>query len=298
MHFTLIALLFLAAPALAQPTGRIAGTVADSLSGEPLLGVHIAVAGTHLGATSDIQGHFELPAIPPGRCQLQLRLIGYAPLTQELQVAPGSPLSLELRLSPRPIHLGELLIQSDRSFSSASAQAVRGFDLQVRPRASAQQLLQLAPGLVIAQHAGGGKAEQIFLRGFDADHGTDVAVSVDNMPVNMVSHGHGQGYADLHFVIPETIEDMEVFKGPYAAQFGNLATAGAISFHTRDHLPENMVRLGGGQLSSEPHLPGAGPQQLRLHHPDLPERVRLQAVLQLHPLPGGSGGRRHDRADR
>lgn len=124
----------------------------------------------------------------------------------------GEPLS-----GTNIIHLGEMLVQADRATSAASAQTVREFDLQIRPRASAQQILQLAPGLVIAQHAGGGKAEQIFLRGFDCDHGTDVAISVDGMPVNMVSHGHGQGYADLHFLIPETVEGMEVAKGPYAA---------------------------------------------------------------------------------
>ena len=97
-------------------------------------------------------------------------------------------------------------------------------------------MLQMAPGLVIAQHAGGGKAEQIFLRGFDADHGTDVAIQVDGMPVNMVSHGHGQGYADLHFMIPEVIESVDVHKAPYFPEHGNFVTAGAIAFRTRDHL--------------------------------------------------------------
>jgi len=247
MHFPLIALLFLAAPVLAQP-GSISGTVADSLSGESLPGVNVFLAGISQAATTDMEGRFSFPRIAPGRYELQAGLIGYTPSAQTVRVEPGGQPVLKILLSPRPIHLGELLVQADRSFTAASARAVRGFDLQVRPPASAQQLLQLAPGLVIAQHAGGGKAEQLFLRGFDADHGTDVAVSVDGMPVNMVSHGHGQGYADLHFVIPETIEDMEVFKGPYAAQFGNLATAGAVSFRTRDHLRENMVRLGGGQL--------------------------------------------------
>jgi outer membrane cobalamin receptor len=78
---------------------------------------------------------------------------------------------------------------------------------------SSQEILRKVPGLFIGQHAGGGKAEQIFLRGFDIDHGTDIAISVDGMPVNMVSHAHGQGYADLHFVIPETVEKIDFGKG-------------------------------------------------------------------------------------
>jgi outer membrane cobalamin receptor len=106
--------------------------------------------------------------------------------------------------------------------------------LQVQPVASSQDLLRKVPGLFIGQHAGGGKAEQIFLRGFDADHGTDVAISVDGMPVNMVSHAHGQGYADLHFVIPETVESIDFDKGSYFADKGDFATAGFVAFKTRD----------------------------------------------------------------
>ncbi|NNF03810.1 MAG: TonB-dependent receptor, partial [Rhodothermales bacterium] len=135
------------------------------------------------------------------------------------------------------------------AYSAASSVALRGFDLRTRPVDSSQDLLHLAPGLVTAQHAGGGKAEQIFMRGFDADHGTDVALSVDGVPVNMVSHGHGQGYADMHFVIPETVEEMEVQKGPYFAERGNLATAGAVSFRTRDHFNSNLFRLEAGTVS-------------------------------------------------
>src|SRR6185437_4624258 len=116
-------------------------------------------------------------------------------------------------LRPAPVALDPLVVASERSYSAASSQAIREVDIRLRPRESAQELLRLAPGLVIAQHAGGGKAEQIFLRGFDADHGTDVAVSVDGLPVNMVSHGHGQGYADLHFLMPEAVDIGEVRKG-------------------------------------------------------------------------------------
>jgi outer membrane cobalamin receptor len=85
----------------------------------------------------------------------------------------------------------------------------------LRPINTSQDVLRIVPGLFIAQHAGGGKAEQIFLRGYDIDHGTDINVTVDGMPVNMLSHAHGQGYADLHFLIPETVEKVNFDKGPY-----------------------------------------------------------------------------------
>jgi outer membrane receptor protein involved in Fe transport len=106
------------------------------------------------------------------------------------------------------------------------------------------------PGLVIAQHGGGGKAEQIFLRGFDADHGTDVAVTVDGVPVNMVSHAHGQGYADLHFLMPEVVERVDARKGPFDVRDGDFATAGAVAFHTRDRLDAPVLTLRGGSFGS------------------------------------------------
>lgn len=123
-------------------------------------------------------------------------------------------------------------------------------DLQTDPVNSSQELLRKVPGLFIGQHAGGGKAEQIFLRGFDIDHGTDINISVDGMPVNMVSHAHGQGYADLHFLIPETIEKIDFDKGPYYANKGNLATAGYVSFETKDRLNNSQVQLEAGKFNS------------------------------------------------
>ena len=108
----------------------------------------------------------------------------------------------------------------------------------------------MVPGLFIGQHAGGGKAEQIFLRGFDIDHGTDINISVDGMPVNMVSHAHGQGYADLHFVIPELIDKVAFNKGPYFADKGNFTTAGFVAFKTKDYLENDFLKIEGGQFGT------------------------------------------------
>src|SRR5262249_2707230 len=108
----------------------------------------------------------------------------------------------------------------------------------------------LVPGLFIGQHAGGGKAEQLFLRGFDLDHGTDINIAVDGMPVNMVSHAHGQGYADLHFLIPELIETVNFEKGCYNPEKGNLNTAGFVEFRTKAALAGNSFKLEAGEFHS------------------------------------------------
>lgn len=127
---------------------------------------------------------------------------------------------------------------------------ISDIDLQTNPVNSSQELLRTVPGLFIGQHAGGGKAEQIFLRGFDIDHGTDINISADGMPVNMVSHAHGQGYADLHFLIPETIGKIDFDKGPYYASKGNLATAGYVAFETKERLDHSLVQVEAGKFNS------------------------------------------------
>ena len=239
-----------ASPIYAQDVGRLVGTVTDDDSGESLPGVSVLLEETGWGTSSDLEGQFVIQAIEPGTYALQASIIGYKSYKGTVEIRAGQDTRIDFHLHPSPIHLGEVLVQSERAYSAASSRSVRTFDLEIRPSRTAQHMLEMAPGLIIAQHAGGGKAEQIFLRGFDADHGTDVAIDVDGLPVNMVSHGHGQGYADLHFIIPDVIERVDVFKGPYFAQYGNLATAGAVSFRTRDHLDHNEVRFTGGSFGT------------------------------------------------
>jgi outer membrane receptor protein involved in Fe transport len=138
--------------------------------------------------------------------------------------------------------------------SSSSELLIPGRDFELRPHGRPADVLRLVPGLIIGQHQGGGKAEQYLLRGFDADHGTDIALSVDGLPVNLRSHAHGQGYADLHFLIPETVARVEVFKGPYVVELGDFATAGAVNFVTYDALKENLAEVSGGMFGTWRHL--------------------------------------------
>lgn len=142
--------------------------------------------------------------------------------------------------------LNEIVIQPKLS----AMNVISKIDLQTTPVNSSQEILRKVPGLFIGQHAGGGKAEQIFLRGFDIDHGTDIAISVDGIPVNMVSHAHGQGYADLHFVIPETVEKIDFGKGTYYANKGDFATAGYVAFQTKDKIEKSSIGLEIGQFNT------------------------------------------------
>lgn len=126
---------------------------------------------------------------------------------------------------------------------TAASQSSTGRDeMLLLPRYRAEDMLDVVPGLFSVQHAGGGKAQQDFARGFNLDHGTDMAFFVDGVPVNAVSHAHGQGYSDLHFLIPETIERVDSRMGPYATDVGDFGTAGSVTFHTIDHVDESLAR--------------------------------------------------------
>ncbi len=131
---------------------------------------------------------------------------------------------------------------------AASERRVSGETLNTRPIARPGELLEATPGLIVTQHSGEGKANQYFLRGFNLDHGTDLAITLDGMPVNMRTHGHGQGYADVNFVIPELVESLLIRKGPYWASEGDFASAGSLHLAYADRLEKNIVSLTGGSF--------------------------------------------------
>lgn len=115
---------------------------------------------------------------------------------------------------------------------SASQGEVGEAEFKYRPMSRAGELVEVIPGALATQHSGSGKANQFFLRGFNLDHGTDFAVSVDGVPMNLVSHAHGQGYLDLNSIIPELVDNVEYGKGPYYAEVGDFATAGFSKIRT------------------------------------------------------------------
>lgn len=145
-----------------------------------------------------------------------------------------------------PQQLDPVIVSGERPVASSSQQFIPDKDFEVRPQGRPADLVRLSPGLFIGQHAGGGKAEQYLLRGFDADHGTDVGLFWDDVPINMRSHAHGQGYADTHFVIPETIKLLDVRKGPSHVEYGDFATAGTVNFMTCETVDENLIQAAGG----------------------------------------------------
>jgi TonB family protein len=155
---------------------------------------------------------------------------------------------------------------------AASDTETKNDELMLRPRLRTENVLEAVPGLFTVQHAGGGKAQQYFMRGFDLDHGTDLAFFIDGVPINAVSHGHGQGYSDLHFIIPETIGTLESTKGPYSPRVGDFATAGSVTFHMLDRAEDSFAKLEVGPYA---HVRGVA-----LASPNLGDRWHALAAVE------------------
>ncbi|MDP5077923.1 MAG: TonB-dependent receptor, partial [Nonlabens sp.] len=220
----------------------IKGRVLDSKN-QPLKDVYVLQKGTDNHTHTNALGYFVIEDIDNGD-ELVFSHVSY--ILQEI-IVTDPQVFLNIVMVESSVDLDAVMLSNDVDNLSNLVNV----NLALRPVNNTQQLLEVVPGLIIGQHAGGGKAEQIFLRGFDIDHGTDIAINVDGMPVNMVSHAHGQGYADLHFVIPETINTLDFGKGSYDVGVGNFATAGNVAFKTRDVLSENIIQTEIGDFNHQ-----------------------------------------------
>ncbi len=224
---------------------RETGRIIDVQTKQPVEGVTVICYPGLETTITDVQGTFAFTKGNTGVDSFKVSMVGYG--LKKVYYCQFIKDDHRIFLSAHVVEMGSVTVTHK---PNEQYNLISRLDIRMRDVNNSQEVLRLVPGLFIGQHAGGGKAEQIFLRGFDIDHGTDVNISVDGMPVNMVSHAHGQGYADLHFLIPELIEKVSFRKGPYYAEKGNLNTAGFVDFRTRNSLPRNMIKAEGGQFNT------------------------------------------------
>ncbi|MDO6388707.1 TonB-dependent receptor [Pontibacter sp. BT731] len=245
--FLIVTLLLLLGGAAYGHNGTIRGGVFSKADHAPLAGATVVLTSQDKGTTTDVFGVFSFSNLAEGRYSLQVSYMGFKTVTQVVEVKSTETSLVTSYLERGEFSLSEVNVTAGQE---TPLNTISSIDINLRPTQNSQDVLRIVPGLFIAQHAGGGKAEQIFLRGFDIDHGTDISLSVDGMPVNMVSHAHGQGYSDLHFIIPETIEQVDFGKGPYEARQGNFATAGYADFSTRSRLSRSSLKLEAGRFDT------------------------------------------------
>src|SRR6516162_627985 len=191
--------------------------------------------------------HAAAPAVAAGMTGTAARLaagIGVAALLHGVPAwsgeAAGGPLEEVVVTAARG--------RADSQREAASESEVTQEELENRALLRPAEVLEAVPGLVVTQHSGDGKANQYFLRGFNLDHGTDFASSVDGVPVNLPTHAHGQGYSDLNFMIPELVQRIDFRKGPYYADLGDFSSAGGADLRYFDHLPHTIAEVEGGRF--------------------------------------------------
>lgn len=166
---------------------------------------------------------------------------------------PAEKASAQVEQAPEGQQANDIIVTGRRisllgTAITASEGRVGRQDIDARPLLRSGDLLEFVPGLVATQHSGSGKANQYFLRGFNLDHGTDFATNVDGMPVNMRTHGHGQGWTDLNFLIPETIDELTYSKGVYYAGAGDFSSAGSARFELARSASRNISELSLGSF--------------------------------------------------
>ena len=233
---------------------QLSGTVVDA-SGAVIAGATVMVRsadGTVQRLTqSDSNGSFSISGLPAGNYRLVVSNPGFE--TKEMPVTigtTGEPAPLRISLAVSAVSTTVEVQGREDSLIGIADSATQGTvgakEIEDRPILRSGEILETVPGLIITQHAGGGKANQYFLRGFNLDHGTDFAVFLDGMPLNLPSHAHGEGYADMNIVIPEFVRRLNYEKGPYYAEVGNYSSAGSANVQYFKTLPQNFFEVEGG----------------------------------------------------
>ena len=233
---------------------QLPGTVVDP-SGAVIAAASIQVRGADgtVQATtqSDTNGSFVVSGLPAGNYRLVISKPDFETREMPITIVTGeatAPLRISLAVSGVNTTINvrgradDLIGIAD----SGTQGTVGATEIQDRPILRSAEVLEAVPGLIITQHAGGGKANQYFLRGFNLDHGTDFAIFLDDMPLNLPSHTHGEGYSDMNIVIPEFVKRVNFEKGPYYANVGNYGSAGSAHVEFFKTLPRNFSKLEGG----------------------------------------------------
>src|SRR5262245_41914066 len=237
VYITLLTCLLVFANTAFAQTSEVVGTVRDETGGM-LAGVlvELRTGGAASRTETDSRGAYRFDRPTPGPAQLSFALINFATARRDVDVpAAGrvrADIVLYLALSADVTVTGKSTFTNIADAEdpagnlvgiaqSASQGAITARQLDARPVMRAGEVLETVPGVVISQHSGEGKANQYYLRGFNLDHGTDFATTVAGMPVNMPTHGHGHGYSDLNFLIPELVSGVQFSKGPYFADQGD-----------------------------------------------------------------------------
>jgi hypothetical protein len=233
---------------------KLSGTVVDT-SGAVMAGATVQVRSANGTVQKTIQsnrnGTFIISGLAAGNYRLLVSNPGFE--AKEIPVTigtTGAPSLLRISMAVGSVSTTINVPGREDDLIGIAESGTQGTvgatEIQDRPILRSGEVLETVPGLIITQHAGGGKANQYYLRGFNLDHGTDFAIFIDDMPLNLPSHAHGEGYSDMNTVIAEFVKRVNFEKGPYYADIGNYGSAGSAHVEYFKTLPQNFVKVEGG----------------------------------------------------
>ena len=251
-----------APPAYAQSGAAVSGNVVDETGGVlPGVIVDLRAGSVELTAVTDDTGSYRFADVPPGTVEVSFKLINFSIVRRPITVVAGR--SLTANAVPRLSLTADVVVTGTRTFrniadlenpaenlvgiaSAASQGAITAKQLEARPIMRPAEVLEAVPGLIASQHSGEGKANQYYLRGFNLDHGSDFAVAIAGVPVNLPTQAHFHGYADTNILIPELVSGVQFKKGPYFADDGDFSAAGSSNVNYVNRLDRPIVSLSGG----------------------------------------------------
>jgi hypothetical protein len=257
-----ILLLLLPSAGIAQPGPIIEGTVTDETGGVlPGVTVDLHHGTLELTTTTEIDGSYRFEDVPPGPAEIMFKLINFGVVRRTVDVRPDHTTRADviMRLSLS----ADVVVTAPRTFrniadlenpaenlvgiaAAASQGAITARQLDARPLMRPAEVLETVPGLIASQHSGEGKANQYYLRGFNLDHGSDFAVMLAGIPVNLPTQAHFHGYADSNVLIPELVSGVQFKKGPYFSEDGDFAAAGSSNINYVNRLDRPIVSVSGG----------------------------------------------------
>ena len=231
----------------------VIGTVVDT-SGAAIAGATVEVQSANRTvlrtAESDMNGSFTISGLSAGNYRLLVSHADFETKQTPVTIGAQAPAPFRISLALGSVSTTVTVQGREDDLVGIAASATQGTvgakEIEDRPILRSGEILETVPGLIITQHAGGGKANQYFLRGFNLDHGTDFAIFLDDMPLNLPSHAHGEGYSDMNAVIPELVQRVNFEKGPYYADVGNYGSAGSAHLEFFKTLSENFFQAEGG----------------------------------------------------
>ncbi|MBS9774764.1 MAG: TonB-dependent receptor [Tenacibaculum sp.] len=231
----------------------IVGTVKGEETGKGLVGANISILNTSKGASTDLDGKYEIKHVHSGNYIVKASYVGFKSITKNVTIKENEDITLNFVLEQLDDVLEEVTVKGQSFKLKNSASTVNVISTKnIKNITSAEQplrLLEQVPGINVVAYGQGGIADQFSIRGFNGGHAGGAGMQIDGVSLNE-AEGHGEGYADMGILIPLNLSKIKVYKGPSSALFGRYAMGGTVALETRKTGDYKDVSIKGGSFAT------------------------------------------------